>query len=60
MFKLKFFVHITIRPGAARHATPIVDTRGLFTIAKVYYFGAFINIFRCADKMGQDVVKRVG
>ena len=59
MFKFNNFVQITIRPGAARHATPLLDTGGLFTIVEVYYFGAFIDIFRSADKMGQDVVKRV-
>ena len=55
MFKLKLLVHITIRPGAARHATPVVDTGGLFTIVEVNCVGAFIYIFRSADKLGQDV-----
>ena len=44
LFKFNFFVHILIRPGAARHATPIVDTGGLFTIVEVYCFGAFIYL----------------
>ena len=51
MFKLKILVHITIRPGTARHATPIVDTGGLFTSVDVYCFGAFIYIFTSADKL---------
>jgi len=37
LFKLKICVHITVRPGADRHATPKVDKGGLFTIVEVYY-----------------------